>query len=85
MQDLFIPFLGMTMVFLMPDFGGIVILLLIFLIVLMMAGVRMRSLLVLMAGVLAIYIAIPFSLPLLEKLPFFSIKLLDLKPMLTHG
>ena len=72
MQDLFIPFLGMTMDFLMPDFGGIVILLLIFLIVLMMAGVRMRSLLVLMAGVLAIYIAIPFSLPLLEKLPFFQ-------------
>ncbi|WEA52112.1 FtsW/RodA/SpoVE family cell cycle protein [Weissella paramesenteroides] len=71
MQDLFIPFLGMMLVFLMPDFGGIVILLLIFLIVLMMAGVRMRSLLALMAGVLAIYIAIPFSLPLLEKLPFF--------------
>lgn len=71
MQDLFIPFLGMMLVFLMPDFGGIVILLLIFLIVLMMAGVRMHSLLALMAGVLAIYIAIPFSLPLLEKLPFF--------------
>ena len=72
MQDLLIPFAGMTLVFLMPDFGGIVILLLIFLIVLMMAGVRMRSLLTLVAFVLATYIAIPFSLPLLGKLPFFQ-------------
>jgi cell division protein FtsW len=70
-----IPLTGIGLTILMPDMGGAIILILILAIVMTMAGVRKRALLTFLAVVVCLYIAIPFLLPVLGRLPFFQYQL----------
>jgi cell division protein FtsW len=73
--DVMIPLTGIGLTILMPDMGGAIILILILAIVMTMAGVRKRALLTFLAVVVCLYIAIPFLLPVLGRLPFFQYQL----------
>lgn len=73
--DLMIPIVGILLTMRMPDFGGAIILILILLFMVVTSGVKKGTFVGLVTIILIGYVAIPFLLPVLAKLPFFNYQL----------